>query len=241
MTAVLERRPDLAGLEDAALTRARWLSRLYVVSKAKVESAGGVRATLVRVDVGGLVVARARGCYRNCLVAARGDDELVVEYLTENALAAARAYERGGQLRSPLGVDVVAYATDVATRARQEAEEKLRTWQRWATTSPELLATDESARRVWRHIAPGHGAGAAGSVAPAAAALLARQDAVNHLRTHQRLAWPREEFARAFAQAYVRDRVSRLCRQAPHLAWVKVQRVTVPRRFAFVVDSGTGE
>lgn len=241
MTAVAER-PGLVVLEQAAQYRALWLSKLFLACKSSEPTAGTVRGSdLEHLGPGADVVVLARGAYRRGLVLESNPAEVVVEYLTANALAAARALERAGQMRAPAGVSAEAYAAGLGEAARREAERKLVLWRTWSTTSPNEFATDEQARRVWRHIEPGHHAGSSGSVAPAAAAMLARQDAIENLRRYPRVAWPRFEYSQAFGDAYVRDRVSRLCQQAPYLAWVKTQRVTVPRRFACAFDVGTGE
>lgn len=230
MTATLQR-CELADLERAAQARAVWLSGLFVALNAEDDAGAMRRADTVPVVRGEQVVVFTRGRYRRGLVLEFTADELTVEYLTANALQSANGTRR----RSEVGVDAVSYAAQVATRAQQVAEEKLRTWRRWATTSPTEFATDEGARRVWQCIEPGHRMAAPRSVAPAAAALLARQDAADQLRKYPRSAWPCTVYKQTYAEAYIRDRVSRLCRQAPHLAWTAVRRVTVPRRCASVI------
>lgn len=237
MTAVLSS-AELAGLERAARTRAAWLSALLLALRAGPVDAGATRrADTVPVVPGDQAVVFHRGAFRRGLVLEVADDELVVEYLTANALQSAN----GTMHRSEIGVDSVSYAAQAAVRARHVAEEKLRRWRRWVTTSPSQFATDAAARRVWRCIEPGHRMGAEGSVAPAAAAMLARQDAADNLARYQRSAWPCSVHKQTFAEAYIRDRVSRLCQQAPHLAHTVVKRATVARRSASVLVGPGGE
>lgn len=235
MTTMVNLTIDYSAFEQRAVQRAEHLTRLLRVFEGG-EPAGTTSCLAAGVPVRGgeHVVVFARGRERQAIVVCATGTELTADYLTANALAAAR----GARLAGELGVDPVSYATGCASRARQAAEAKLRTWRRWVTTSPARLATDEAARLVWREIAPGHRMAGPGSVAPAAAAKLERLEAERQLRQFPRTAWPCAVYSEAFEQAYVRDRVNQICTQAPYLAWVSVHNVTVPRERARVIISG---
>lgn len=216
-------------LQHTATTRAAHLNRLFALYERGVDDAQQRSiAGPTLVDAGAAVTAPARGAERVGIVVQAIHDMVTLDYLTANALSCAAA-ETGRC--APLGTNSVTYATEAAIRARMEAEKKLLTWRRWVTTDPRLLQDNDSAREVWNRISPELELGRE----PAVSAQLARREAAKNLETYQRSSWPNEVYKRAYADAYIRDRVSRLCRLAPHLAWTRVRRATAPRSRVRVV------